>query len=68
MAWGAAMKADDGREDAMRAFLMDLLLSTPLLRPGREHETARSYQDKAAVVHPEVAGILREAAYRILNG
>ncbi len=62
------MAAQDGDRDALRAFLMDLLLSTPLLRPGREHETARSYQDKAAVVHPEVASILREAAYRILNG
>ncbi|MCV2445834.1 MULTISPECIES: hypothetical protein [Paracoccus] len=62
------MKAEDGDRDAMRAFLMDLLLSTPLLRPGREHETARAYQDRAAVVHPEVAGVLREAAHRLLHG
>lgn len=62
------MMANDGRDAALRAFLMDLLLSQPLLRPGREHETARAYQDRAAVVHPEVAVVLREAAYRILNG
>lgn len=62
------MAAQDGDREAMRAFLMDLLLSAPLLRPGREHETARAYQDRAKVVHPEVAGVLREAAYRILNG
>ncbi|WP_323008458.1 hypothetical protein [Paracoccus sp. (in: a-proteobacteria)] len=62
------MVVDDKRADALRAFLMDLLLSSPLLRPGREHETARAYQDKAAVSHPEVASILHEAADRLLHG
>ncbi|MDQ7262515.1 hypothetical protein NM680_11985 [Paracoccus sp. PS-1] len=62
------MKGDDKRGEALRAFLMDLLLSSPLLRPGREHETARSYQDKAADSHPEVASVLREAANRLLHG
>ncbi|KGJ12360.1 hypothetical protein EQ718_07080 [Paracoccus versutus] len=62
------MESNDKRGEALEAFVMDLLLSSPLLRPGREHETARSYQDKAAVSHPEVARVLREAADRLLHG
>lgn len=54
--------------DALRAALLELLLRPPLVRPGREHETARAYQDKAAVSHPEVAIVLRDAAERLLRG
>lgn len=53
---------------ALRAFTLDMLLKPPMVLPGREHEAARAYQDTAAVSHPEVSAVLKEAALRLLEG
>lgn len=54
-------------EEAIRAYLLQILLNPPQHAPGRWSDLARVYESGEQAVHPAVADVLLEAASLIRN-